>query len=1703
MVRKSAILGLLLTGSIILMSNRLAYGQTGNTVPGASRQPELSPPPAMRYVPGMDEPLVATGPVTDQENGDLDAALLAFHDAPAQAGPASDYDDYATPLLRYIDAHPTSNWNASLYLDIGLGYYKSGYYSRTFSYFEKSWQLGRNATSIEAKRMADRAMGELAEMHARLGHADELRSFFSEIGDRPISGSAAFMMEGAHEGLASFEQRPEISYLCGPAALRNILLWLKASPAQVKTADDARSGPHGFSLTQLAALADKAGLQYSLIYRKPGQPVPVPSIINWKVHHYAAILEAEENRYRLLDPTFGAAGSVVTSKAADEEGSGYFLVPAQVLAAHADSGWRVVAANSPEANSVYGMGNTFSAFPGCVTCGDMTTPPAGGGQQLTPPQMTIASARMAKASLTLSDTPIGYRPQKGLPSLVSLTYNARDGDQPSNFTFSNLSPLWAHNWQSYISDDPNVPGNNVVRVVGGGGGYDYNVLAQLSQSIYNSTTGAFVAETYDNAQLVRYPATGPATKYVRYLPNGSQETYGLSNGAASAPRIMFLTAVTDPAGNQTTINYDTTFRITSIIDAMGRKTTFSYGLAGYPLLITKITDPFGRFSTLTYDTHERLSSITDPIGITSSFTYGNSGETNFITALNTPYGQSKFSDTLNPSISRTCCVELSIAMTDPIGNVEYVHVYQNQSVSGTGPEAVVPAGMENDNPYLMWRNTYYWNAHEAANGGVTTDANGNPIAENFADPDIYHWFHQCCTINYLSFQLASHKRPLEKYREWYNTNPIYNTGYYSGTLNYPTFTGRVLDDGSTQLSSKTYNSFGLPLTSTDPVGRTTRFSYAANNIDILNVQQLAAPSTYQSIATFANYNNAHEPQSYTGPDGQSWNYVYNAAGQPTSFTDPDGNTTTYKYDALGRLTSVVNANNVTALTLTYDSADRVETRTDSEGYTLTYAYDNLDRVTTITYPDGSTDGYDYTFQSGSNQGKPSLDLRRYTDRLGRVTTYEYDADRRLTSVTEPEAEGSHVTSYAYYEDGTLKDLTDANGNVTHWAVDLQSRPTSKTYAYGTREVQTETYAYETTNSRLHSVTDALGQVKTFTYAHDNRITNITYTNAVNPTPNVALAWDSLFPRLASMTDGTGTTTYAYRPVGALGGLKLASIQGPFSNDTIGFAYDALGRMSQRNIPGGNESFSYDAINRLITHAGPLGSFVYQYLGQTGQTTSRSVKNGNVVVSTDWTYDTNKNDRRLIHIGNSGVTRSYALSYADPNSQSEVNPYDITGIEDIAAPGHPFATQNHTYGYDDLDRLTYAAASTTGESTYQYDAVDNVTAVDNNAGTTNASYNDFNEIVNWGASSYTYDANGNSLGDGTRTYKWDAENRLIEIDYVGSNAKSTFAYDGFGHRTVDTELDSKGETTVSRYVWCGEGICQTRNASDSVVRRDFDEGEFNVASSQRLAYMADQLGTVRDVMDANSGARVGSYDFTPYGTAARTSVIDGTDYEFAGLFAHKNSGLGLASYRAMDQQTGRWLNRDMVRENGGPNLYSYTDAQPIESTDKFGLFHQIEMRETPAWGQTLNIIPAGPLLDTPQEFQWPVWWELTGSTEGGLIVQEVQYTVTRGGSTQTSHYWEYWAIGPPIFGLIPLSMPTGSYWPWTSMGINNNDSFDSGTGATCLSIQATARFYEGVSSLPGFSRYNVPLAGRAYSSYSAPSLPTVAIPTLFRSVFWTP
>jgi RHS repeat-associated protein len=558
-----------------------------------------------------------------------------------------------------------------------------------------------------------------------------------------------------------------------------------------------------------------------------------------------------------------------------------------------------------------------------------------------------------------------------------------------------------------------------------------------------------------------------------------------------------------------------------------------------------------------------------------------------------------------------------------------------------------------------------------------------------------------------------------------------------------------------------------------------------------------------------------------------------------------------------------------------DSFARVRTFTDSEGWTVTYDYDAADRITRKTYPDGTFESYGYN----------KLDLVSYTDREAKTWTYAYDANRRLTSTTDP---SGNQTQYGYNRSSQVTSLTDPRTNVTQWAYDVQGRLSLKQYP----DTSTVAYTYETTTSRLKSVTDALSQVKTYGYARDDRLTAITYTGAVNLTPNVSFTYDPWFPRLAAMTDGTGTRQYAYVPVGSPGALQLQQESGPLPLSAITSAYDALGRMSSRTVQGaGAETFQYDALGRLTVHASDLGTFNLGYLGQTDQIASRQLASS--TLATAWSYLTNTNDRRLSGIANTGLTAGQFSNFTYTTT-----PDFISGITESS----------------DTSAVYPAAASQT------------------------ATYNTLNQLTNLSGQPLTYDANGNLTADGQRTYAWDAENRLVGIGYPGVSGNATaFTYDGLGRRaTVSSTPPGGGSATVTSYLWCGDDICQARNAGNTTLRSYYDEGEYLPGPpAQTLYYGTDQIRSVRRVFASTTSAVAYAYD--PYGAPLQATAPT-TDFGYAGMFFNADSGLYLTNYRAFNSVAGRWMSRDPIGEASDPqaNLYAYVYGNPLAYIDPFGL-----------------------------------------------------------------------------------------------------------------------------------------------------------------------
>ncbi len=211
-----------------------------------------------------------------------------------------------------------------------------------------------------------------------------------------------------------------------------------------------------------------------------------------------------------------------------------------------------------------------------------------------------------------------------------------------------------------------------------------------------------------------------------------------------------------------------------------------------------------------------------------------------------------------------------------------------------------------------------------------------------------------------------------------------------------------------------------------------------------------------------------------------------------------------------------------------------------------------------------------------------------------------------------------------------------------------------------------------------------------------------------------------------------------------------------------------------------------------------------------------------------------------------------------------------------------------------------------------------------------------------AQSLTYDDNGNMTGDGTNTYAWDAENRLLQITYPGSGNNSQFSYDPFGRCVKIVETVASSVTSTKQFLWCGAQRCEERDGSGSLGngKQFFPLGQVNFASGTptNYFYTQDHIGSTREMTKNVSGTTTieAQYGYDPYGIATKLQGSQDADFQYAGYYMHAPSGLNLPVFRAYSSILGRFINRDPIGENGGVNLYGYLGNNPLNRRDRLGL-----------------------------------------------------------------------------------------------------------------------------------------------------------------------
>ncbi len=1387
------------------------------------------------------EPFVPIGgPTSVEENRAFARALLAFH--------AAGDNEEVTALGLFLNDHPRTAWRASLVANLGSHYSRTGYYSRALATLTEAWNLAKGAPEPLARAIADHALGELLDLHGKFGQVEKLEGLIAESKDRDLHGDAVEKASNARRAIYILREKHEEAFASGAVAVDRYLGHGKPGYTQHPEIAQFHATPQGASLADIQALTARTGIGMEMAFRGPGgNDLVVPSIVHLKQGHFAALVKEENGRYVLADPILGGEEVWLSRSALLEEASGYFLVPVGLV----PQGWsKPTAAEVGNVRgkcvaAVYDPRATFCSVGGAGGNGGGSGG-SGGGSSCGPNGCGMAtySFNRGLASLQISDSPVGHSPPRGPAVEFRVSYDQREAYQPAVFTFSNLGPRWSHAWLSYVEDDPSNPSGPVYAFLRGGGSEVHSGLVGIS----------YPPHLLSRAVVVR-TSSSPIT-YERRLPDGSVEAFSQSDGAVS-PRRVFLSQLRDPQGNSLSLTYDSQLRIVAVTDALGQVTTLSYGLLSDPLKVTKVTDPFGRSAKLEYDASGALLRITDVIGIVSEMEYGNG---DFIRALTTPYGTTTFSYATPQGEPGVYYPDRWVEAIDPLGGKERIEYrWGTAALPASDPPNTVPTAFIN-NVNLNARNTFYWDKRAMA-----------LYPGDFTKAQAWHWLWSSSMM--VTPILHSEKKPLEG-RIWYGQRGE-SFAEQAGPDGKAAKVGRVLDDGTSQIWRYEYESqTGKVMRQTDPLGRTTTYTYAPNGIDLLEVRQVNGQNT-ELLQSFT-YNTQHRPLTVTDAAGQTTTYTYNAAGQVLTVTTPpragitENRTTTFTYDTNGYLQSALGPAAGATVGLTYDGYGRVRTWTDQSGHTLTYDYDALDRTTKITHPDGT---YEETVYN-------RLDPEKQRDRLGRWSQTFYDALRRPVAMRDPLG---RTTTQQWCSCGSLDKVIDGNNNATTWERDLQGRITKETRA----DASFTQFVYENTTSRLKQRIDRKNQTTTYSYFLDDSLQQTVYTNAQNPTPTVSYTYDPVYPRKATMTDGTGTTTWSYNPITttpSLGAGLLASASGPVGSSTYTttFAYDELTRVTSRSVDGAAATASYDALGRVSSETDPLGAVSYTYVGATSRLSSVSLPNGQ---TTSFLYFDSLGDNRLQEI-----------KHLDPGAAilSKFNyTYDAAGnIKTWSQQAGTNPAKLYAFDYDGARQLTRAVISgvtplpVPSRFGYGYDNAGNRTAEQLDDAVTGATYDNMNHLVSTQAGgtlafrgsvnelatvtvggkpaqvagdnsfqgtatvpsgtsnvvvaatdpsgnvrtnayqlsqsgtpkALSYDLDGNLTNDETRSYEWDAENRLTAVNQ-GMN-RSEFTYDGHGRRVRIVEKVNGTPTSDKRYVWCGIKPCQERDASGATVTKAF-------------------------------------------------------------------------------------------------------------------------------------------------------------------------------------------------------------------------------------------------------------------------------------------
>jgi RHS repeat-associated protein len=667
-------------------------------------------------------------------------------------------------------------------------------------------------------------------------------------------------------------------------------------------------------------------------------------------------------------------------------------------------------------------------------------------------------------------------------------------------------------------------------------------------------------------------------------------------------------------------------------------------------------------------------------------------------------------------------------------------------------------------------------------------------------------------------------------------------------------------------------------------------------------------------------------------------YQYTSHGRLAVATDENGIVTSFGYNSAGDLTSVTTSGPPSVTQIGYDGLGRPTAVTDPNGNITRTTYDALDRVITVTFPKPSvTSSYDTITTISYDNYDPATNLTftNVTDPNGRITKSGSDS---LGHVVQTVDALGNATLFTYLHN-LLHDIRDANGNVTQYGYSSAGERSTIAFPDGATETlniadgilygrtdrlgHTIQYAYDGLGRLVSALYDGLfnnfgGRVGQF-YRYDGQKLVELDDNQIASVAVHNYTYDSSWRLTVDSVSAGEKKTYTY---GGTGSLPNSYTIEPTSGATgttqsVSYGYGPNGQVTSEVwnwLPAAPFVFEYTPSGRYSRITFPNGQ--QRRFGYDNQDRLTSISNispgGNTIASFDYAYDFNWQ----------------ASDYSMRGQRTSVS---------VTAPGAANIVSGLTkYSYDANYQLVRADYPSNTFDAWTYDAIGNRLSRRVPAGGytlpysyfTNASGNNTERLRNDSSFDFTYDAAGNLMAASSpfvsNGYGWDYASRLTS--YGGK----TYTYDLFGR----TSVVSSGSTT--RFINMKGNTVGERNSTagvstDYVFGPGIDEPlAKHLANGSILYFAVDGVGSVVASTDP-TGAVLNSTGYSPWGEVATSS---------AELFGYAGRETGGPSWyyrnRHYDAGHGRFLSEDPLGFVGGINVYAYSNNDPVQFVDPFGL-----------------------------------------------------------------------------------------------------------------------------------------------------------------------